>query len=81
MRTRAHRVVVTLVAVMALASLAVTAAYARQIWAGGYGRTPPRFPTAKTFAGYFTTLNYSPKDAGGSWSSDPGPVTSVILVK
>ena len=53
MRTRAHRVVVTLVAVMALASLAVTAAYARQIWAGGYGRTPPRFPTAKTFAGGF----------------------------
>ena len=53
MRTRAHRVVVTLVAVMAIAGLAVTAAYARQIWAGGYGRTPPRFPTAKTFTGGF----------------------------
>ena len=53
MRTRAHRVVVTLVAVMAVAGLAVTAAYARQIWAGGYGRTPPRFPTAKTFTGGF----------------------------
>lgn len=53
MRTRAHRVVVTLVAVMAVAGLAVTAAYARQIWAGGYGRTPPRFPTVKTFTGGF----------------------------
>ena len=31
----------------------IAAAHAQRIWAGGYGRTPPRFPTATTFDGSF----------------------------
>jgi hypothetical protein len=31
----------------------IAAAYAQQIWAGGYGRMPPRFATAKSFQGGF----------------------------
>jgi hypothetical protein len=36
-----------------LALVAIAATAAAQIWAGGYGRTPPRFPTATTFQGGF----------------------------
>jgi hypothetical protein len=37
-----------------LAGMAVAAAYAQQIWAGGYGgRTPARFPTPASFSGGF----------------------------
>lgn len=36
---------------LGLMCLAATAA--AQIWAGGYGRTPPRFPTPTTFSGGF----------------------------
>lgn len=48
---RIHRRRWTVLGALALLSLAATAA--AQIWAGGYGRTPPRFPTATTFAGGF----------------------------
>ena len=41
----------TVLGTLALMSLAATAA--AQIWAGGYGRTPPRFPTPTTFSGGF----------------------------
>ena len=48
------RLAATLLAVAAIAGLAITAAHARQIWAGGFGgRTPPRFATANTFQGGF----------------------------
>jgi hypothetical protein len=40
-----------LVGTLGLAAVAATAA--AQIWAGGYGRTPPRFPTDATFSGGF----------------------------
>jgi hypothetical protein len=36
-----------------LTLIAVAATAAAQIWVGGYGRTPPRFPTATTFSGGF----------------------------
>jgi hypothetical protein len=36
-----------------ITGLAITAAHAEQIWAGGYGRTPPRFATPTTFSGGF----------------------------
>jgi hypothetical protein len=41
----------TLLGTLSLIAIAATAA--AQIWAGGYGRTPPRFPTATTFSGGF----------------------------
>lgn len=41
-----------LLGIVCALGLAITAAYA-QIWAGGYGRTPPRFATATTFSGGF----------------------------
>ena len=34
-------------------AMAVAATAAAQIWVGGYGRTPPRFPTATSFSGGF----------------------------
>ena len=43
----------TLLAVVALVVLAVSTTAARQIWAGGYGRFPPKFATPTTFGGGF----------------------------
>ena len=43
----------TLIAVVAIAGAGIGIAHAQQIWAGGYGRTPPRFATATTFDGSF----------------------------
>jgi hypothetical protein len=50
---RGVKVVRTLFTVICIVALAITAAQARQIWAGGYGRTPPRFANANTFQGGF----------------------------
>ena len=43
----------TLIGALSVVALGIGATEARQIWAGGYGRTPPRFPTPRTFAGGF----------------------------
>lgn len=43
----------TLAAIIAVIAATMTAAHAQRIWAGFYGRTPPRFPTATTFDGDF----------------------------
>jgi hypothetical protein len=42
-----------LAATFGVLGLAIAAAHAQQIWAGGYRRMPPRFPTATTFSGGF----------------------------
>ena len=47
------RLIWSLLGVAMITGLAITAAHAEQIWAGGYGRTPPRFPTPTTFSGGF----------------------------
>src|SRR6188508_529969 len=47
------RLIWSLFGVAVITGLAITAAHAEQIWAGGYGRTPPRFPTPTTFSGGF----------------------------
>jgi hypothetical protein len=47
------RLIWSLFGVAMITALAITAAHAEQIWAGGYGRTPPRFPTPTTFSGGF----------------------------
>ena len=43
----------SLIAIACVMGLAITAAYAEQIWAGGYGRTPPKFAKPTSFAGGF----------------------------
>ena len=51
MGIRARRLPWTLLGTLSLVAIAATAA--AQIWAGGYGRTPARYPTATTFSGGF----------------------------
>src|SRR3982751_2543393 len=43
----------TLFGILCVVGLAITVGHAEQIWAGGYGRTPPRFATPTTFQGGF----------------------------
>jgi len=64
----------TVLGTLGVIGLAATAA--AQIWAGGYGRTPPRFPTPTTFSGGFNfcrvmfTSDHREKQG---WSTDyPG---------
>ena len=58
------------------ALIAIAATAAAQIWAGGYGRTPPRFPTANTFQGGFNfcrAMFQSDHREKQGWSTDyPG---------
>ena len=60
----------------ALVLIAVAATAAAQIWAGGYGRTPPRFATANTFQGGFNfcrAMFQSDHREKQGWSTDyPG---------
>jgi hypothetical protein len=72
MRIRRLQVAFGILAVIVIAGAAV----AQQIWAGGYGRMPPRFATAKTFQGGFNfcrlmfTSDHREKQG---WSTDyPG---------
>jgi hypothetical protein len=64
----------TLVGMLGL--IAVGTAAAAQIWAGGYGRTPPRFPTATTFQGGFNfcrAMFQSDRREKQGWGTDyPG---------
>jgi hypothetical protein len=59
-----------------LAATAVASTAAAQIWAGGYGRTPPRFPTATTFSGGFNfcrVMFQSDRREKQGWGTDyPG---------
>jgi hypothetical protein len=48
-----RRLVWILGATIGIVGATVTAVYAQRIWAGYYGRTPPKFPTATTFDGNF----------------------------
>jgi hypothetical protein len=54
----------------------VLVCYAQQIWSGGYGYTPPRFPTATSFTGSFNfcrlMFNSNRREKSG-WGTDyPG---------
>jgi hypothetical protein len=59
-----------------LGAIAIAATAAAQIWAGGYGRTPPRFPTATTFSGGFNfcrVMFQSDRREKQGWGTDyPG---------
>ena len=53
MKTSGTRLVWTLAAIIGVIAATMTAVHAQRIWAGYYGRTPPKFPTASTFDGNF----------------------------
>ena len=53
MKRNRRRLTWTLAVVIGALGATATAVYAQRIWAGFYGRTPPRFPTATTFDGNF----------------------------
>ena len=64
------------VGVAGLLIASVLLCYAQQIWRGGYGYTPPRFPTPTTFTGSFNfcrvMFNSNRREKSG-WSTDyPG---------
>ena len=53
MKTSRRRVTWALAAIIGVLGATVTVVHAQRIWAGYYGRTPPKFPTATTFDGNF----------------------------
>jgi uncharacterized protein DUF4159 len=63
-------------AVAVLIVAAANAGFAQRIWYGGYGYTPPRFPTAQSFAGGFNfcrAMFESNRREKRGWSTDyPG---------
>ena len=66
----------TLAATVIVVATGIAAAYAQQIWAGGYGRMPPRFATKTTFQGGFNfcrAMFMSDRREKQGWSTDyPG---------
>ena len=71
----AHRVEL-LAGTIGVVLAGVLVCYAQQIWSGGYGYTPPRFPTATSFTGSFNfcrlMFNSNRREKSG-WSTDyPG---------
>ena len=66
----------TLIVVIAIMGAGLGVVRAQRIWAGGYGRVPPRFPTATTFDGAFhfcRVMFTSDRREKQGWSTDyPG---------
>ena len=62
--------------IAAIIVFGATAGFAQRIWFGGYGYTPPRFPTAHTFKGSFNfcrAMFQSNRREKRGWSTDyPG---------
>jgi hypothetical protein len=71
----AHRVGL-LTGIIGVLLAGVLVCYAQQIWSGGYGYTPPRFPTATSFTGSFNFCRLmftSNRREKSGWSTDyPG---------
>jgi hypothetical protein len=71
-----RRLMWTMVGILGVIGASFAVAHARQIWVGGYGRTPPRFPTPTTFAGSFNfcrVMFASDRREKQGWSTDyPG---------
>jgi hypothetical protein len=53
MKLGIRRLVWATVGVIGIVSVGVGVSHAQQIWRGGYGTTPPRFPTPTSFTGSF----------------------------
>ena len=66
----------TAAGVIGIVGAGLAVAHAQQIWAGGYGRTPPRFATATSFDGSFNfcrVMFQSDRREKQGWSTDyPG---------
>jgi hypothetical protein len=76
MKSGVRRLVWATVGLIGILSVGVGVGHAQQIWRGGYGRTPPRFPTRASFAGSFNfcraTFTSNRREKGG-WATDyPG---------
>jgi len=76
MRTGGKRLVWAVLGIISVVAAGVTVVHAQQIWAGGYGRTPPRFATPTSFAGTFNfcrVMFQSDRREKQGWSTDyPG---------
>lgn len=76
MKAGLRRLVWTVVGAIGVIGVGLTVAHAQQIWAGGYGRTPPRFATPTTFDGSFNfcrVMFTSDRREKQGWSTDyPG---------
>lgn len=76
MTTRLRRLGWTMVGLIGVIGVGLTVANAEQIWAGGYGRTPPRFLTPTTFAGSFNfcrvMFTSDRREKRGRWRLAPG---------
>jgi len=76
LKTRRRRLTFTLAATIAVLGATAAAVQAQRIWAGYYGRTPPKFPTATTFDGNFhfcRVMFESDRREKQGWSTDyPG---------
>jgi Domain of unknown function (DUF4159) len=76
MKSRGRRLACGLIVTLGVVAVAITAAHAQRIWAGFYGRTPPRFPTATTYDGSFNfcrILFASDRREKQGWGTDyPG---------
>lgn len=75
MRARGRRLIWTVV-VIGVVGAGIASLDAQRIWAGFYGRTPPRFPTASTYDGSFNfcrVMFASDRREKQGWSTDyPG---------
>jgi hypothetical protein len=71
-----RRRLATLAATAAILALAAATGFAQRIWYGGYGYTPPRFPTKHSFQGSFNfcrAMFESDRREKRGWSTDyPG---------
>jgi hypothetical protein len=76
MKSSVKRLVSTLAAIVGVFAASISAVHAQRIWAGFYGRTPPKFPTATTFDGNFhfcRVMFTSDRREKQGWSTDyPG---------
>jgi hypothetical protein len=76
MRANGRRRISTVVVMVGVVIAGITAAHAQRIWAGFYGRTPPRFPTASSYDGSFNfcrVMFTSDRREKQGWSTDyPG---------
>ena len=76
MTRRGRQLIWAVLGIIGVAAAGISTGYAEQIWAGGYGRTPPRFATATTFGGGFNfcrVMFQSDHREKQGWSTDyPG---------